>query len=100
MTWGSSVKSIAHFTNAISGQQESLFMKANYSSSHATINKGPEPGAGPVVANIDKEHFKMRREYRLTIPGGVDMALVVAMCVCLDDREESHSNAVVAGGGA
>jgi len=36
---------------------------------------------GLVVANIDRRRLQIRREYTVTILPGVDIALILAMCL-------------------
>lgn len=87
------------FTNAVNGQQEQLLFKNNPFGLHGTIANG---ATGTPVANIDREMFKLRKEYHVTVAPGVDIALIVGMCICFDDRAKSDSTATaaVAGGGA
>lgn len=52
---------------------------------------------GQVVAQIDRQFLNARQfladrdTYAVTIAPGVDMALIVAMVVCLDERREQKT---------
>lgn len=83
----------AHFTNALNGEIESLFMKGSFFNKHTVIT---HQRTGAVVAEINREFlnarqiFGHRQTYTVTVAPGVDMALIVAMCVCLDERRDQR----------
>jgi uncharacterized protein YxjI len=54
--------------------------------------------SGQTLAEIKKQSFKLKTEYHIVVQPGADMALVVALCVILHDRIESHASS--GGGGA
>ena len=59
------------------------------------LNRGAqitESSSGQVVAEIHRKHFTAaeifakQQTYNVTIAPNVDMALVAAMCICLDEK--------------
>jgi uncharacterized protein YxjI len=64
-------------------------MKGNWFDTSADI---VDEATGAVVARIDRKLLNARelilghQTYHLTIAPGVDMALLVAMCMCLDAK--------------
>lgn len=83
-------KANATFTSA-SGKAEKLHMKGDWLSTSADII---DESTGMTVARIDrkllsgKDIFFGQQTYALTIAPGVDMALMVAMCIALDEKKE------------
>jgi uncharacterized protein YxjI len=72
------------------GKYETLVMRGNWRSSKADI---VDEATGFVVARIKRDrtakHYLMGAQtYTVTIAPGVDMALVAAMCICLDEKNE------------
>ncbi|KEZ42486.1 hypothetical protein SAPIO_CDS5696 [Scedosporium apiospermum] len=72
------------------GKYETLVMRGNWRSSKADI---VDEATGLVVARIKRDrtakHYLMGAQtYTVTIAPGVDMALVAAMCICLDEKNE------------
>ena len=67
-------------------------MKGNFFNVSAEIKDGER-----VVARIDRKLFNIgqmfgsKQTYCVTIAPNVDMALVVAMCICLDERVNERS---------
>ena len=57
---------------------------------------------GIPVAVVEKAYFKMRKEYHLHVAAGLDMFLVVAVVIVMDDkmRTQAASSAAAAGAGA
>jgi uncharacterized protein YxjI len=84
-----SSKSIGRFVNSFTNQQEEWMMKGNFFDTTADILNHK---TGLPVARIDRkflnarELFTNQQTYVVTVTQGVDMALVVAMCICLDER--------------
>ena len=70
----------------------SLMMKGNFSDSKVDII---DEATGAIVAHINRKFFHWTprqlfggwQTYMVSIAEGMDMALIVAMCICLDDRE-------------
>lgn len=83
-------KATATFTSSQTGQEESLQMKGNWFDSSADITDNNQGGV--VVARIDrkllsgKDIFFGQQTYAVQIAPGVDMALIAAMCICLDEK--------------
>jgi uncharacterized protein YxjI len=76
-------------------------MKGNFFNSSAVItNRANEQP----VARIERKRFNAReilanqQTYVLTCAPGVDMALLVGMCICLDEKrsEKKRANAIAA----
>lgn len=79
----SSSKTTATFTNAISHQQEVLQVESATILALAT---------GGIVARINRKAFDVRHTYRLSVVPAVDVALMVGIVMCLDDRERNHED--------
>lgn len=83
-------KAIGSFTNS-SGQPIELLMKGDFFSIKADITI---VSTGQVVASIDRQFANAaqiiggQQTYVVTIQPGVDMAIIVAMCICLDEKKE------------
>jgi hypothetical protein len=45
---------------------------------------------GQSISEIKKQPWTLKTEYHLTVARGVDLALVVSLCLILHDRQESH----------
>lgn len=84
-----SSKSIGRFFNPFTNQQEELLMKGNFFDTSADITNTK---TGQTVARIDRkllnarEFFADAQTYVVTVAEGVDLALMAAMCICLDER--------------
>ncbi|KAK0652506.1 tubby C-terminal-like domain-containing protein [Cercophora newfieldiana] len=82
-------KATATFTNASNHAQESLQMKGNWFDSAADI---VDLKTGFVVGRIDRKLLSGRdllfgqQTYALTVAPNVDLALMVAMCICMDEK--------------
>ena len=87
-TVGSS-KAVGRFVNSFTNQQEELMMKGNFFDTYADITNSK---TGQPVAGIDRkmlnprELFTNQQTYVVTVAQGVDLALITAMCICLDER--------------
>ena len=79
----------------MSGQAEKLLMAGSFFNKTATITN---EATGEVVARIDRDFFNAnqllfdRQSYAVTVAPGVDMSLIVAMVVCLDERRDAREN--------
>lgn len=82
-------KATATFTSQ-NGKVESLQMKGNWFDTSADITDQSQGGI--VVARIDrkllsgKDIFFGQQTYAVQVAPGVDMALIAAMCICLDEK--------------
>ncbi|KAI4629515.1 uncharacterized protein J4E87_003779 [Alternaria ethzedia] len=87
-------KATATFTSQ-NGKQESLTMKGDFFDTQADILD--EAQGGLVVARIDrkllsgKDIFFGQQTYGVQIAPGVDMALIAALCICLDEKNNEGS---------
>ncbi|KAG9232249.1 tubby C-terminal-like domain-containing protein [Amylocarpus encephaloides] len=81
-------KMIATFTNASDQAPIELLVKGDWLDRSATITMG-----NVVVAQISRSYFNMReifggqQTYYVICAPGVDLALMAAICVCLDEKE-------------
>jgi len=81
-------KAIGKFRST-SGKDENLVMKGDFFDRTADI---VDDSTGMTVARIDRQFFNARellggqQTYVVTIAPGVDMAIIIAMCICLDER--------------
>ncbi|KAI5919057.1 DUF567-domain-containing protein [Camillea tinctor] len=88
-----SSKSIGTF-KSVGGKQESLLMKGDFFDRKADIT---DEATKQPVAHIDRQFFNMRelvggqQTYAVTIAPNVDMSIIVAMCICLDERKNEES---------
>jgi uncharacterized protein YxjI len=87
-------KAIGHFVNAMNGEQESFLMHGSFFNVKTQITNEKN---GQVVAQIDRDLWNARQlladreSYAVTIAPGVDIALIVAMVVCLDERRDQKT---------
>ena len=71
-------------------------MKCNFLDTSAEI---VDENTGATVARIDRKLFNLSeaflglQTYHLTVAPGVDMALLVAMCICLDEKNNEGQEA-------
>jgi uncharacterized protein YxjI len=92
------------FLNAADGQEHILTLKGDFFDRKAAITLGSADG--PVVATISRdfwnarEIFSDKQTYYLTIAPGVDVALLCAICVCLDEIRNERKNAAIGSAGA
>ncbi|KAI1329067.1 DUF567-domain-containing protein [Xylariaceae sp. FL0255] len=91
-SWGKS-KSVATFTSQ-TGKEESLVMEGNFwGPGFDTKAEIHDEETQQPVARIDRELWNTRQiffqdqTYSVTVAPDVDMAIVAAMCICLDERE-------------
>ncbi|KAI1635704.1 DUF567-domain-containing protein [Biscogniauxia mediterranea] len=81
-------KSVGTFTS-VGGKQECLLMKGDFFDRKADIT---DEATKQPVAHIDRNFFNVRelvggqQTYVVTVAPNVDMAIIVAMCICLDER--------------
>ncbi|KAM0721872.1 hypothetical protein Q7P37_002797 [Cladosporium fusiforme] len=77
-----------HFKNAADGQEVQLDLKGDWFDRSATITLGGRP-----VADVKRKFFNARelfgdkQTYFVTVAPNVDLTLIAAICVCLDERE-------------
>ncbi|ETN45155.1 uncharacterized protein HMPREF1541_10032 [Cyphellophora europaea CBS 101466] len=70
-----------------------LFMKGDFFDRKADIK---DEATGQVVATIDRKFLNARellggqQTYLVTCAPGIDMALICAMCICLDERRNEN----------
>lgn len=81
-------KSMCQF-RSIDGKEEQLLIKGGFMANSADII---EESTGIVVARIERKILSGKdilfgqQSYAVVIAPGVDMALVAAMCICLDEK--------------
>ncbi|KAM0701312.1 hypothetical protein Q7P35_011673 [Cladosporium inversicolor] len=86
-SFGSS-KSSVHFKNAADGQAVELDLKGDWFDRSAKITLNGQP-----VAEVSRKFFNVRemfgdkQTYFVTVAPNVDLTLIAAICVCLDERE-------------
>ncbi|KAF2464460.1 uncharacterized protein BDR25DRAFT_307181 [Lindgomyces ingoldianus] len=82
-------KAVATFTST-NGKAEELQMKGNWFDTSADITD--EAQGGIVVGRIDRKLLSGKdilfgqQTYALQVAPGVDMALMAAMCICMDEK--------------
>jgi uncharacterized protein YxjI len=78
----------------MNGEKENFLMHGSFFNVKTEITNERN---GQVVAQVDREFFNARQllgdrqSYAVTIAPGVDMALIVAMVVCLDERRDQKT---------
>ncbi|TID26591.1 hypothetical protein E2P81_ATG01063 [Venturia nashicola] len=83
-----SSKSTVEFTNAADGRSVELEVKGDWFDRSATISCGGQP-----VASIGRSFFNVReifadkQTYYVKVAPGVDLTMIAAVCICLDERE-------------
>ncbi|KAB8067448.1 tubby C-terminal-like domain-containing protein [Aspergillus leporis] len=86
-------KAIATFTSPRTGRTGILKMNGNWLDSVAEI---VDEATGSVVARIDRKLFRGRdvffgqQTYAVLVAPGVDMALIAAMCICFDEKNNEN----------
>ncbi|KAL6233072.1 hypothetical protein BDW75DRAFT_7463 [Aspergillus navahoensis] len=81
-------KATATFTSPRTGRTEILKMNGNWLDSVEIVHES----TGVVVARIDRKLFRGRdlffgqQTYAVLVAPGVDMALIAAMCICFDEK--------------
>ena len=86
-------KATASFASSQSGKQEALTMKGSWTDFSADITD--EAQGGVLVARINrkisgKDLFFGQQTYGVQVAPGVDMALIAAMCICLDEKNNER----------
>ncbi|OLN96030.1 Protein LURP-one-related 15 [Colletotrichum chlorophyti] len=90
-------KATATFISPSTGKSESLEMKGNWLSTQADI---VDSTTGQVLGRIDRNMLKARdflggkQTYSLTVAPGVDMALMCALCICLDEKKNDQGGRI------
>jgi uncharacterized protein YxjI len=84
------------FNNAVIQHRQQLCFDRGYFDTEGIITDG---AGGPVIALVERKIILLRKEYRVVVAPGVDVALIAGLIVCLDDQEKSHKNAPALGGG-
>ncbi|KAI1080794.1 DUF567-domain-containing protein [Whalleya microplaca] len=86
-------KFIGTFVSPASGKQETLVMKGDWTDTSASI---VDEASGQAVATIYRNRWNLRemlggqQTYEVAVAPNVDMAIIAAMCICLDmKRNES-----------
>ena len=87
--WSGGEECSGHFVNPTTGRQEHFLLKRSWASSRATLTN---QASGQSVAEMKKESWHMRTEYHISVAPGGGMALAVALCIVLHDRQESHNS--------
>ncbi|KAI0976641.1 DUF567-domain-containing protein [Xylaria arbuscula] len=83
-------KMVCTFTSQ-PGKEETLMVKGNFFDTRADIT---DEATKQPVATIDRKFFNAREifsgqdTYAVTVAPNVDMALIAAMCICLDEKKE------------
>ncbi|GAB1199711.1 tubby C-terminal-like domain-containing protein [Aspergillus pseudonomiae] len=86
-------KATATFTSPRTGSTVSLKMKGNWRDSKADI---VDEATGAVVAQIDRKLLRARQmffdqqTYAVIVAPGVDLALIAALCVCFDEKNNEQ----------
>jgi len=86
-----SVKAVGHFLNVMNDEQEHLEMQGGFFGTKTNIINKKN---GQVVAEIDRQRWNARQlvanhgTYAVTVAPGVDMALIVAMVIYLDETRQ------------
>ena len=89
---GGGAKSTITFVNASDGRPITLTVKGDFFNTSTEIKEGER-----VVARVDRKFFSnwnllgSRQNYLVTIAAHVDMAMIVAVCVCLDAKVNERS---------
>ncbi|KAF2434853.1 hypothetical protein EJ08DRAFT_581425, partial [Tothia fuscella] len=89
-------KSSVHFTNAADGREIELEVRGDWLDRSATITCGGQP-----IASIARSFFTVReifagkQTYFVQVAPGVDLALVAAICVCLDESENEKKSGIL-----
>ncbi|KAI0159959.1 DUF567-domain-containing protein [Hypoxylon sp. FL1284] len=89
-------KFVGSFTSP-SGQKEELMMKGDWTDTTAEIT---DEASGQAVAAIYRDRWNARewiggqQTYNVTVAPNVDMALIAAMCICLDMKRNENGSVV------
>lgn len=88
-------KFIIKFPNAAAGGENvELDFKSPAFSSRGEIYLN-----GMLVALMEKEHFKLKGEYRIHVAPGMDKLLAVCVVACVSDVRASNNSAAAGGAG-
>lgn len=84
-------KSSIHFINASNSEAVKLELKGDWldRSAKVTFQGRPVATIGRSYMNFG-QMFSDRQTYYVTVAPGVDVALMAAICVCLDERENDQ----------
>lgn len=94
-------KSFTKFRSA-RGKDESLMMKGDFFDRKAVIT---DEATGTPVATIDRKFFNAKellfgkQTYAVMVAPGVDMAVIIAMCIAMDEKENEGKGGSFGGGG-
>jgi uncharacterized protein YxjI len=86
-------KTIATFTSPRTGSTETLKMKGNWLDTKVDI---VNEATGVVVARVDRKLWRGRevffdqQTYAVMVAPGVDLALIAALCVCFDEKNNEN----------
>jgi uncharacterized protein YxjI len=86
---------VVTFTDPSTGHEEELLIEGNFLATHAEIK---EAKTGAIAARIDRQWLNARQifaeqqTYALLVAPGVDMALMAALCICLDEKRSENRN--------
>ncbi|KAI9635387.1 tubby C-terminal-like domain-containing protein [Dioszegia hungarica] len=84
----------AQFTNVITGQPITIAMRGDFWGGSCDITLGE---GGPTIAQITRQLGNMReiftnnQTYAVTVAPGVDLALISALCICLDEAKNEKN---------
>lgn len=80
--------STCHFKNASDGREVELEMHGDWLDKSASIKFGGEPVAHASRSHFQelKQRFSDKHGYFVEVAPGVDLALIAALCVCLDEE--------------
>ncbi|KAI0157198.1 DUF567-domain-containing protein [Xylariaceae sp. FL1272] len=87
-------KMICTFKNQFTGKEETLMVKGNFFDTKADIT---DEATGQPVATIDRKFFNASEiltgqdTYAVKVAPNVDMAIIAAMCICVDNKKEQGS---------
>lgn len=88
-----STKSSIRFTNAGDGQPVELKMDGNFFGNHCQVINA---NTNEPVAQIDRERWNARQflaqqqTYAVHVAPGMDLSVVAAICICLDERKHEE----------
>ncbi|KAJ0333688.1 hypothetical protein COL922a_010704 [Colletotrichum nupharicola] len=91
-------KATATFISPSTGKTETFEMKGNWLSTQADI---VDSSTGQVLGRIDRNMLRARdffggkQTYALTVAPGVDMALMAALCICLDEKKNDNNDTLM-----
>lgn len=94
-------KQLCTFT-AFDGSEHELLIKGDFFGKDATIT---DSKTSQVLAEVNRKLFNVgqllqgKNTYHVSVAQGVDLILVTALCICLDELRE-HKSAAAGGGGA